>query len=228
MSRRGGWEVTLFFLVYMLVTSIAVMELLTAVIVSGSMENMEKDKVVHDQVKKDKLLKLLPVITDFFQQIDRDNNGIITIEEMMSAPDEVKDHLMSIVDSDNLVALFSLIDSDNSGAVDRDEFIDELSLLITSGRSFEHFFRDRNLFETRTRALRLQNEAKRLDKRVDTFEEKITSLVTRRFNEILLAMGKAPLQISRDGDEPLSPKSPKATLDKDEFGTRTMPFNEIP
>merc|ERR1711924_551138 len=89
-----------FFISFLLVVAVAVMNLVTAVIVSQSMEQAAMDKEVEIAYKKQQLMKLLPGIRASFVALDEDGSGEITLEELLEAPDEVKEELAKCVAGD--------------------------------------------------------------------------------------------------------------------------------
>merc|ERR1719197_2267046 len=93
-------SLVLYFVTFLLVCSIAMMNLVTAVIVQGSLEQAEADKEVEAAYKKQAMVKLMPTIRAAFLELDDDGSGEVTVDEVMAAPDDVKQELANCVNSD--------------------------------------------------------------------------------------------------------------------------------
>merc|ERR1719443_944252 len=91
-----------FFISFLLIVSTAVINLVTAVIVSQSLEQADLDKDVEEAYKKQQLMKLMPGIRAAFLALDDDGSGEITMEEIMQCPEEVKEELAKCVPADEL------------------------------------------------------------------------------------------------------------------------------
>eukprot|EP00928_Gymnodinium_smaydae_P013879 TRINITY_DN15033_c0_g1_i1.p1 TRINITY_DN15033_c0_g1~~TRINITY_DN15033_c0_g1_i1.p1 ORF type:complete len:589 (-),score=116.29 TRINITY_DN15033_c0_g1_i1:91-1857(-) len=116
--------VSWYFVTFILINSIALMNLITAIMVESSMRQANEDlaakKAWENQKKKD----LMPDIQRMFKALDKDGSGDLDLEEIKNAPEEVKYELMHVCNMDDLEELFNLLDIDDSGAVDITEFID--------------------------------------------------------------------------------------------------------
>merc|ERR1712187_32953 len=68
----------------------------------------------------------MPKFKYMFETLDVDGSGEISLEEIESAPEELKDDLRKIVKADDLGEIFRLMDDDDSNSVNIDEFLDVL------------------------------------------------------------------------------------------------------
>ena len=127
-------ELTVFFGLFLLIVSISLMNLVTAVIVEGSLDQANSDKDVNTAYRKAETVRILPKIRQLFREMDADGNGELDLDEVLNAPIEVQEQLSVIMETDNLVELFEILDVDGSGALDVDEFVDGIqSRLVDPG-----------------------------------------------------------------------------------------------
>merc|ERR1712118_424532 len=80
---------SIFFFSFILVVSISLMNLVTAVIVEGSLDQANSDKEVNSAYKAAAMKKLIPQIRDLFKQMDADGSGDLDLDEVLNAPPEV-------------------------------------------------------------------------------------------------------------------------------------------
>ena len=134
-----------FFLIFMLVVSLSMMNLVTAVIVEGSLEQASKDKEVNHAYKAAALKKMLPVIRDLFLAMDADKSGLIDISEVLKAPAEVQEELAKVMEMDDFVELFEILDVDSNGTLDVQEYVDGITKLVTSDTPLEQLRMQKSL-----------------------------------------------------------------------------------
>jgi Ca2+-binding EF-hand superfamily protein len=139
------WTYCLFFFSFILVVSISLMNLITAVIVEGSLEQANSDKEVNAAYKTTAMKKLIPQIAELFKEMDADGSGDLDIEEVLNAPPEVQEQLAKVMQTDDLVELFDILDIDGSGSLDVDEFVDGISKLVTSDQPMEQLRMQKNM-----------------------------------------------------------------------------------
>ena len=89
MVRSEPWA-GLFFISFMLIVSICLMNLVTAVIVEGSFEQAKSDQIFAKKERQRAMAKLLPVVRDIFAQLDKDSSGKVTLEEFAEADETVR------------------------------------------------------------------------------------------------------------------------------------------
>jgi len=134
--KRDPWLV-LYFVPFILIVSIAVMNLVTAVIVEGAIEQAKEDKDVARAYKAQQLKAVIPKIRNMFYIMDKDGSGDITLAEVADADDSVKDELLACLKADDMVEMFEMLDVDGSGSLDIEEFCDGITKMTTSEQSVE-------------------------------------------------------------------------------------------
>jgi len=133
----GDPMLIIFFLPFILVVSIALMNLVTAVIVEGAIEQGKNDRESQNRYKQYAFKKMIPGLRAMFQTLDTDGNGTVSLEELVNAPQEIKKRLEEIMQVETMVEVFEIIDFDQSGVVDIDEFCDGIQKLLNSTQSVE-------------------------------------------------------------------------------------------
>jgi hypothetical protein len=126
----------IFFISFMLIVSICLMNLVTAVIVEGSFEQAKSDQIFAKKERQRAMSKLLPVVRDIFAQLDKDGSGQVTLEEFADADESVQLALEKVCQTDDLVELFEMLDVDGSGSVEIEEFAEQLANFGTTDQPF--------------------------------------------------------------------------------------------
>merc|ERR1719195_674986 len=83
----------IFFLPFILIVSVALMNLVTAVIVEGAIEQGKQDREAMARYRQYSFKKLQPHLKDMFMKMDRDGNSRLTRDELLSAPEKIKQEL---------------------------------------------------------------------------------------------------------------------------------------
>merc|ERR1712129_313426 len=100
------------------------MNLVTAVIVEGAIEQGKTDRDAQLRYKQHALNKMMPVLRGLFHDCDIDENGTVTLQELKEAPEFLRQELETFMEAVPLTELFEMIDVDESGEVNIDEFCD--------------------------------------------------------------------------------------------------------
>eukprot|EP00930_Biecheleria_cincta_P045090 TRINITY_DN31078_c0_g1_i1.p1 TRINITY_DN31078_c0_g1~~TRINITY_DN31078_c0_g1_i1.p1 ORF type:complete len:616 (-),score=106.99 TRINITY_DN31078_c0_g1_i1:3-1850(-) len=122
----------LYFLAVMFVVPIALMNLVTAVLVEGALENAEADKQLHASEMHEVLIDALPKLEQIFQTMDDDGDGMLTQMEVRNIPSEmIPEELFKQGSVSSMEDLFLMLDVDGRGWLLKDEFLDGLiSVLV--------------------------------------------------------------------------------------------------
>lgn len=116
---------TFYFFTIALVVSIALMNLVTAVLVESTIQRASRDTEMERVMLKQKLNTLTPLIRTHFALLDWDNDGYLDRDEIAEEV-PVPIELMNILnpDTDAMMVLFDILDTDDSGKVDEEEFVE--------------------------------------------------------------------------------------------------------
>eukprot|EP00421_Protoceratium_reticulatum_P008382 CAMPEP_0168374022 /NCGR_PEP_ID=MMETSP0228-20121227/9088_1 /TAXON_ID=133427 /ORGANISM="Protoceratium reticulatum, Strain CCCM 535 (=CCMP 1889)" /LENGTH=310 /DNA_ID=CAMNT_0008386959 /DNA_START=222 /DNA_END=1150 /DNA_ORIENTATION=+ len=124
---HGNGLLVVYFTMTILVISIVLMNLITAVLVNGALEQASQDKEalrVHEDRKKKRLIKGLRPI---FSRLDEDNSGEVSLDELLRITEEDCGYLLRIINMHDLKEIFGAIDVDGSGSLNIDEFCHGIS-----------------------------------------------------------------------------------------------------
>eukprot|EP00931_Biecheleriopsis_adriatica_P065595 TRINITY_DN4009_c0_g3_i1.p1 TRINITY_DN4009_c0_g3~~TRINITY_DN4009_c0_g3_i1.p1 ORF type:complete len:553 (-),score=130.07 TRINITY_DN4009_c0_g3_i1:55-1713(-) len=111
-----------YFVVLILVMSIAFMNLVTAVMVNSSMDQAAADKEVMLKFMNDAKAKQAEELKVMFLELDEDGSGEVSMDEIRSAPEDAQEELQEMAGTDDLEALFNLLDYDGGGSLEVEEF----------------------------------------------------------------------------------------------------------
>jgi len=113
-----------YFSMFLLIVSVALMNLVTAIIVDSAVQQSHADREATKAYEGARRKALLPGLKQLFLALDGDGSGDLTLEELLEAPKELKDQLEEVARMEDCQALFKMLDYDNSGSIEIDEFCD--------------------------------------------------------------------------------------------------------
>ncbi|CAD7936633.1 unnamed protein product [Amoebophrya sp. A120] len=129
-----------YFVPFILAVSIAMMNLVTAVLVENALESSKNDKEVNAVYAKKKLEQMMPQIKAIFVLLDRDGSGEISKEELLEGLEtnpEIEVELQHFLGNESPVQLFDTLDVDGDNSVGIDEFCDLMRERVTSEAPIE-------------------------------------------------------------------------------------------
>eukprot|EP00931_Biecheleriopsis_adriatica_P048524 TRINITY_DN28032_c0_g1_i1.p2 TRINITY_DN28032_c0_g1~~TRINITY_DN28032_c0_g1_i1.p2 ORF type:complete len:561 (-),score=123.78 TRINITY_DN28032_c0_g1_i1:106-1788(-) len=113
-----------YFVAVLLVVSISLMNLVTAVLVEGALANAAKDKEEEAKMLRAEMGHIVPKIMEIFGELDTDDSGLVTKAEIQKL--DIRSLPAAIVDkvaADNMYELFDVLDADGTGELTKDEFV---------------------------------------------------------------------------------------------------------
>lgn len=124
-AQKPGLAFYFFFIV--LFVSVALMNLVTAVLVEGALSHASADREVEKLDLREKLQKQMPRLLTIFGEIDKDGSGTLTMEEMSHVPiDIIPEELRAKTNISSMHDVFEMLDVDGGGELTREEFVDGL------------------------------------------------------------------------------------------------------
>lgn len=126
----------IFFGFVWLFVTVSLMNLVTAVIVDNAISQTSKDIEFERTEKKRQLKFLIPAIERLFDDLDKQTgreDGHVGIYELHFDKIKLPLELEGILHPDNLEDLFEFLDSDGSGTLDKEEFVERVCRLALGG-----------------------------------------------------------------------------------------------
>ncbi|CAE7774603.1 Scn11a [Symbiodinium sp. CCMP2456] len=110
-----------------LFVSIALMNLVTAVLVEGALNHAQSDRDLEKIDRNERLSKALTRLVVLFGDMDKNGDGTVTLEEMQAVPPNLLPP--EIFENDLAVTIaevFQVLDVDDQGTLDQREFVEGL------------------------------------------------------------------------------------------------------
>lgn len=80
---------------------------------------------------------MIPQLKRMFEEMDEDGSGTLTLDELEDAPDYLKEELSKCLDTESLIELWEILDSNVVGEVSIDEFCEGITKVATSAQPME-------------------------------------------------------------------------------------------
>mmetsp|Transcript_41187 Transcript_41187/g.76570 ORF Transcript_41187/g.76570 Transcript_41187/m.76570 type:complete len:531 (-) Transcript_41187:204-1796(-) len=116
-----------FFLPLVVIVSIGLMNLVTAAVLENAMESAAADAEEERSLMMNTVKDAVPELLEIFKNIDKDQSGILTVQELESVEvDVLPKKFLKTVHVGNMIELFEFLDVDQTGELSREEFIEGL------------------------------------------------------------------------------------------------------
>jgi hypothetical protein len=171
-------QLSLFFLAFLLVVCLSLLNLVTAVIVEKAIEEAQADKEAQNAYKVEAMKKAIPEIRRLFNELDADGNGTIDRREIQIADEKIKAKLGKVLETDDLLELFEILDEDGNGDLDIEEFVAGMMKLVTSSISPEQIRMGKNINL-------LRNDTRYVLHYVTNLEDDLREEIRKDMNELL-------------------------------------------
>lgn len=119
-------EYTLLFISFISFAILALQNVVTAVFINTAMQRSQNDRELAVQQEMQNKKELTEIMTQVFIELDENNNGSLTFEEFEKhiEDDKVLAYLRARgIEIGQVQTLFNLLDTDQSGDIDMDEFV---------------------------------------------------------------------------------------------------------
>mmetsp|Transcript_35204 Transcript_35204/g.79436 ORF Transcript_35204/g.79436 Transcript_35204/m.79436 type:complete len:547 (-) Transcript_35204:18-1658(-) len=164
---------SVYFFIFMLLVSIALMNLVTAIMVESALDKSAADKEVMRMWEMDEKQKRVDRIREIFVQMDADKSGKLTLEELTTAPEALKKEFAELVEIEDFEMLFQLLDYEGRGAVNIREFCDGIDKICRGKlEMFSLMFQGHSIMKKQSEILSVVHELKeiRIMETMETFE----------------------------------------------------------
>eukprot|EP00928_Gymnodinium_smaydae_P009011 TRINITY_DN13326_c0_g2_i1.p1 TRINITY_DN13326_c0_g2~~TRINITY_DN13326_c0_g2_i1.p1 ORF type:complete len:717 (-),score=121.21 TRINITY_DN13326_c0_g2_i1:37-1965(-) len=134
------WFIITLFFIFISTTTFGVLNVVTSVFVESAMRSAQHYRELMIQEKSRDWETLVRHMREVFQQIDEDGSGYISMDEMsyFLADPDLRMYVEALdISTQDTKALFRLLDADNSGAIDIDEFCDGCIRIKGPAMSFD-------------------------------------------------------------------------------------------
>jgi len=118
------WTLVFLFGAIILVVGIVLMNLVTAVIVQGALDQALQDQELQQAIELGRRKKLAKDMTMIFYRLDKDGSGEVSRDEIAQIEEDDKAMLKNLLDTNDPVEIFDALDVDGSGGLMIDEFVD--------------------------------------------------------------------------------------------------------
>lgn len=129
-------ELSIYFVCFLLIASIAMMNLVTGIMVECAMKLTLEYHEMRHEIELARKRDLVKQLRKMFAELDADGSGEVELAEIRNAPPHVQETLGDVVDMDELEDLFQTIDTDGSGSIGIDEFCEGM-VKATGNRPME-------------------------------------------------------------------------------------------
>mmetsp|Transcript_54252 Transcript_54252/g.129316 ORF Transcript_54252/g.129316 Transcript_54252/m.129316 type:complete len:670 (+) Transcript_54252:127-2136(+) len=127
--EEASWTATILVSAFVCI-NLGILNLILTVIVNAAQEARESDEKLRQKERLEKYQRQKAKLLKLLRALDEDGNGLISLEEMQKACDSIKEFrtvLASIdIRREDLGTFFSYLDSDGSGEVTYNEFVEQV------------------------------------------------------------------------------------------------------
>jgi hypothetical protein len=134
--RARPWLAS-YFVFCILVQSISFMNLVTGICVESSLRTAKEDEDAQRAWESLRRKKMRPKLMELFDMLDTNRSGELELHELVNAPESLQDQLNRICNMDDIQETFRILDHDDSGTVDLDEFCNTIMRVSHSEKPAE-------------------------------------------------------------------------------------------
>lgn len=126
------WWLSFFFIAIILVISIVLMNLITAVVVNSALEQAMQDKEALKAQEEKHRKRTMKELRRLFHRLDEDDSGQVSKEEMGMMGEDDKKQFAKLLGTSDPFEVFNQLDVDDSGTLEIDEFCDGIYQVVIS------------------------------------------------------------------------------------------------
>jgi len=129
---RKCWWLSFFFIAMILVVSLVLMNLITAVVVNSALEQAIEDREAMKAQEDKRKKRLMKDLRRLFYSLDDDQSGYVSKEEMAEMRPEDKSFFGNFLGTSDPMEVFKQLDVDDSGSLEIDEFCDGIWQVVAA------------------------------------------------------------------------------------------------
>eukprot|EP00927_Polykrikos_kofoidii_P086550 TRINITY_DN9731_c0_g2_i1.p1 TRINITY_DN9731_c0_g2~~TRINITY_DN9731_c0_g2_i1.p1 ORF type:complete len:746 (+),score=110.33 TRINITY_DN9731_c0_g2_i1:135-2372(+) len=220
---KEPWTFAIFILI-MLTVSLGLMNLILAVVVESAAENREKDVEQRWKCEAISRMRQKADLLDLCQEIDSDQNGTLTLEELLTASTDCVAfrHLMAEmgIGEKDISQVFNLLDADDSGDVDYSEFVDHVYQLRFGDEKLLLGMTKGKVLEVQKELSRVRNEVRAIGSAQQEMLSRNAKLLENIFENILCCSSEERTQTTLRA-QPQDLPGPQVNTSKADVSSQT-------
>mmetsp|Transcript_18784 Transcript_18784/g.41954 ORF Transcript_18784/g.41954 Transcript_18784/m.41954 type:complete len:657 (+) Transcript_18784:76-2046(+) len=128
------WFLVFYFLALIMIVSVLLVNLITAVILSSTLEQNNSEQDAIKATLKEEWTRRLGDLRSLFERLDQDKSGLIDRDEIMNLKEEDKEMLCEALEVEEAKQIFDKLDPKKKGIVSLQEFSDKiLDMVVGKG-----------------------------------------------------------------------------------------------
>ena len=128
---KQPWLLAYFVLMVLLMT-ISLMNLVTALIVEGARDQSATEKTIEKQMRLKYFESQIPRLMEIFNTVDTSGDGCLSIDEILRVSGEDAEFLLNLIPAEDMAELFEILDTDEDGEIPYEEFIESLRYIMSA------------------------------------------------------------------------------------------------
>merc|ERR1712216_338798 len=143
---KVDWRLIFYFIPFILVVSIALMNLVTAVIVESAIQQGNADRIFKQKQLSQEFPHFAGMFDEFMEKIQEEKEiqgnfdvPSLTLSDLKRVPDDLQTELTHYMQVDKIDDVFHLLDGDDSGSVDCLEFIEGVQIAVCGSKTVEGY-----------------------------------------------------------------------------------------
>lgn len=165
---KKSWWLAIYFVMLILVVSIVLMNLITAVVVNSALEQAMSDKEAMKAQQNRQRKRLMKDLKRMFHSLDDDDSGQVSVDEMALMTEDDKNLLYNVLGVSDPYEVFKQLDVDGSGLLEIGEFCDGIWQVAISNAPIELKRIEKQVNHVKTIVLETESQQQSTKEMLDT------------------------------------------------------------